>query len=298
LLPDTIVGMSQRLGRRNSASVRPSSRPGWIASLSELRASRGLLVNLTLREIRGKYKRTALGQAWSLLNPVAQMATYSIVFSIVLRGNHPKPGNPSGVDVFALWLTCALLPWLFFQNVLNSGMGALISNANLIQKVYFPRAALVISSGLAFLFTFSIEMSVLTVALLAFGGSPLLCLPATIFFMLVLFAFGLGLSFLLAIGNVYFRDTQHFVSIAMQLWFYATPIIYPISVISGSHPQVVKYYRLNPIERFTEVFRNTMYDGRWPTLADSVYVIVWALVALALGYAVFTRYEGRLAEEL
>ena len=84
----------------------------------------------------------------------------------------------------------------------------------------------------------------------------------------------------------------------MQLWFYATPIIYPISVISGSHPSVVKYYRLNPIERFTEVFRNTMYDGRWPSLANTGYVVAWAVVALVLGYAVFNRYEGRLAEEL
>ncbi len=278
--------------------MRAGSTGRWGSSLAELRNSRGLLVNLTLREIRGKYKRTALGQLWSLLNPVAQMVTYSVVFSIVLRGNHPKAGNPSGLDVFALWLTCGLLPWLFFQNVMTSGMGALIANANLIQKVYFPRSALVISSGLALVFTFTIEMSVLTIALLVFGGSPLLYLPATLFYMVVLFGLGLGLSFILSIGNVYFRDTQHFISIAMQIWFYATPIIYPISVVSGSHPGAVKYYRLNPIERFTEIFRNTMYDGRWPTFADGAYVVVWAVAALVIGYGVFIRYEGRLAEEL
>jgi ABC-type polysaccharide/polyol phosphate export permease len=268
-----------------------------VSVVADLRSSREVLINLTLREIRGKYKRTVLGQAWSLLNPVAQMATYSVVFAIVLRA-HPDPGKPSGLNVFALWLTCALLPWLFFQNLLMNGMSSLITNANLIQKVYFPRSTLVISSGLALLVTFSLEMSVLFVTLLIFGGAPLLYLPATIFFMLLLFAFGLGLSLMLSIANVYFRDTQHFVSIALQVWFYATPIIYPISVVGGAHPSAVFFMRLNPVERFAEVFRSTLYDGRWPSLASTLFVVGCAAVALVTGYAVFGRYEGRLAEEL
>lgn len=268
------------------------------ASLVEIASARELLMNLTLREIRGKYKRTALGQIWSLLNPVAQMLTYSAVFSILLR-NTPPPGSPSHLDVFALWLTCALLPWLFFSNVLNVGMTSVISNANLIQKVYFPRMALVISSALALLFTFSIEMSVLVVALLLFGGSPLLFLPVTAFFMIVLALFALGFALMLAVANVYFRDTQHFVPIVLQVLFYSAPIIYPIQVLATSgHKRLIPYYRLNPIERFTEVFRNTLYDGRMPTLANTLYVSAWALGTLVVGYLVFQAYEGRLAEEL
>jgi ABC-type polysaccharide/polyol phosphate export permease len=225
------------------------------------------------------------------------MLTYSIVFTILLKST-PPPGAPSGLDVFALWLSCGLLPWLFFANVLNNGMSALISNSNLIQKVYFPRSALVISSALALLFTFSIEMSVLVVALLLFGGSPLLYLPVTIFFMLILCGLGLGFAFMLSVTNVYFRDTQHFLPIAMQVWFYATPVIYPISIIADKHPGVIKYYRLNPLERFCEIFRNTLYDGRGPTLANSLYVIAWSAAVLVIGYAIFQRHEGRLAEEL
>jgi ABC-type polysaccharide/polyol phosphate export permease len=264
--------------------------------LQDLRSSRDLLVNLTLREIRGKYKRTVLGQAWSLLNPIAQMATYSVVFAIVLRGQ-PDPGY-RGLDVFALWLTCALLPWLFFQGILMGGMGSLIGNVNLIQKVYFPRSTLVISSALALLFTFSIEMSVLVVALLLFGGNPLPLLPLTIGFMLALFGLGLGISFALSIANVYFRDTQHFVSIAMQVWFYATPIIYPLSLIENKYPRAIPYMRLNPMERFSEIFRSTLYDARVPSLSNTLYVLAWTAAMLVLGYFVFSRYEGRLAEEL
>jgi homopolymeric O-antigen transport system permease protein len=264
--------------------------------LTELRGSTDLLRNLTLREIRGKYKRTLLGQLWSLLNPIAMMATYSIVFAIILRGR-PDRGY-HGLDVFALWLTCALLPWLFFQNVLISGMGSLLSNANLIQKVYFPRFTLVVSTALAWLFTFTIEIAVLVVALLIFGGNPLPYLPVTALFMIVLLLFGLGLSFLFAIANVYFRDTQHLISIAMQVWFYATPIIYPIGLVGDKHPGLAKVMRINPLERFGEVFRQTLYYAKLPSLSDSLVVLAWSLGALVVGYFVFSRFQDRLAEEL
>lgn len=271
-----------------------------MSALEELRSSRELLVNLTLREIRGKYKRTVLGQTWSLLNPIAQMLIYTLVFGFFLR-NDPGPGHPSGLHVFALWLSAALLPWLYLQNVINGGMGSLVGNANLILKVYFPREALVISSAMSYLFTHAIEMGVLVVAIFLFGGNPLLYLPATIFFMLLMTAFGLGLAFMLSVANVYFRDTQHFIAIFIQLWFYLTPIIYPLSVVENHDKKyhwLVVLYRLNPLERFSEVFRNTLYDERWPSLSNTLFLVVVSSVALVLGRAIFNRYAGRLAEEL
>jgi ABC-2 type transport system permease protein len=271
-----------------------------VKTLATLYSSRELLKNLTLREIKGKYKRTVFGQAWSLLNPVAQMAIYSLVFGFVLRSN-PDPGDPSGLDVFALWLCAALLPWLFFQNVVSSGMMSLVSNANLIQKVYFPRSTLVVSNALSWLFTFSIEMCVLVVALLIVGGEPLEYLPIIIFLMVLLAMFATGVAFMLSIANVYFRDTQHFLAILMQLWMYATPIIYPIKLIEEKDKQyhgLLTVYRLNPMERFSEAFRNGLYDNRWPTVTNMAVLVVVSVVVLGVGYAIFMRYEGRLAEEL
>jgi ABC-type polysaccharide/polyol phosphate export permease len=269
-----------------------------VSALADLRASRDLLVNLTQREIKGKYKRTALGQVWSLLNPVAVMAMYAVVFAFVLRVR-PEAGDPSGLDVFALWLACALLPWMFFNNVVTSGMGSIVGNANLIQKVYFPRETLVLSNSFSWLFTFAIEMAVLVLATLLFGGEPLLLVPVTIILMALLAAFATGIALLLAIANVYFRDTQHFVGILMQLWFYATPIVYPVSLVTESaSPTVAALYRLNPMERFSEAFRNTIYDGRLPSLATTTYIVVVSLLTLVVGYVVFRRREGRLAEEL
>lgn len=225
------------------------------------------------------------------------MATYAVVFAFVLRAR-PEAGDPSGLDVFALWLAAALLPWMFFNNVVVSGMNAVVGNANLIQKVYFPRETLVLSNSFSWLFTFCIEMIVLIVATLLFGGQPLLLVPVTAFLMILLVAFGTGIAFLLAVANVYFRDTQHFVTIFMQLWFYATPIVYPVSLVVDANPAIATVYRLNPMERFSEAFRNTVYDGRLPTLNTTIYLVVVSLVVLMIGYSVFRRRQGRLAEEL
>jgi ABC-type polysaccharide/polyol phosphate export permease len=281
-----------RGGRRNRSSV--------VSALAELRSSRELLLNLTMREIKGKYKRTVLGQAWSLLNPIAQMVIYSLVFGFVLRVK-PGVGNPSGLSVFALWLSAGLVPWLFFNNVVTSGTSAILNNANLISKVYFARETLVISNMLSWLFTHAIEMSVVVVATFAFGGTPFLYLPATIFFIVLLAFFGLGVSYALSVANVYFRDTQHFITLFMQMWLYATPILYSIDLVKAhakTHPDVFFIYRLNPMERFTEVFRNTIYDGRWPSLSNTIFLTLVSLAVLVAGRTIFLRFADRLAEEL
>ena len=132
---------------------------------TDLVSSRELLSNLTSREVKGKYKRTLLGQLWSLINPLAQMLIFTAVFSFVIRVQ-PDKGSPSGLDVFALWLMCGLLPWNFFANVLGGGMGSLVSSENLIKKVYFPRVVLPVSNAASIVVTWLGEMVVLIVALL------------------------------------------------------------------------------------------------------------------------------------
>jgi len=277
-----------------------------VSVFSELRDSRELVVNLTRREVKGKYKRTALGQLWSLANPIASMLVYTVVFSVIIKVPH-EPGDPSRLNVFALWLMCALLPWSFFTNVVTGGMGALVGNENLIKKVYFPRAALVVASTFSALFTWSIEMLVLAAVLLVVGASILPWLPLVIVFMAVLALFALGVSLLLSIANVYFRDTQHFVAILFQIWFYMTPILYPISLVAERSDKMspmigpftlLDIYRLNPMAAFAEVFRNLMYDNRMPATGAMVACVASAVVASVLGNAVFVRHSKRLAEAL
>lgn len=271
------------------------------SGVRELAASHELLRNLTLSEIRGKYKRTALGHGWSLLNPIAQIALYSVVFSYVLRINIGHPSH-SGLDVFVLWLSAALLPWLFFSTVLQSGLGALVGNANLIKKVYFPREALIVSALFSCLFTFGIELTVLHVAVLLYGGTVSVPLIVTTLFLVVLLSiFAIGISLVLSVTNVYFRDTQHLATLFLFAWFYATPIMYPATLISaraGADSTLFRVYRLNPMERFSEAFRNTIYDAQLPALSTVTYLVLVSGATLLVGHVVFRRLEGRLAEEL
>jgi len=275
----------------------------FLTSLRDLGSSRELVGNLTLREVRGKYKRTALGQLWSLLNPLATMVIFTVVFGVLLRVEVP-PGSPSGIDVFALWLMCGLIPWTFMSNAVTGGMSALVANANLVTKVYFRREVLVAANVFSWDVTFGIEFLVLSAALLAFGAMVLPWLPLVIVFGLVLTAFGLGLALMLAVANVYFRDTQHFLSIFMQFWFYATPIVYPATLVPdstellGVRIPLRTLYELNPMEHFVAVFRALLYDNRFPELGDVIFTVGAATVALLAGWTIFRRYEPRLAEEL
>jgi len=272
----------------------------------DLRASKEILSNLTMREVRGKYKRSVLGQTWSLLNPIASLAIYTVVFGFVLRAQ-PPPGEPSGIDIFTLWLACALLPWNFFANTVTGGMNALLGNANLVQKVYFPRYTLIVSNMLAGLVTFGFELLVLAVIAVLCGSQVWIWIPLVIVFVVFLALFGLGIGLMLSIANVYFRDTAQFVGIGMQVWFYATPIVYPVTLIAaqqlkweaeGRNIPLVWLYSLNPMERFVTIFRNLLYDNRLPAWGDMGYCIGAAAVSLGLGAMVFAKYQARIAEEL
>lgn len=280
-----------------------------VSTLAELRDARELLRNLTLREVRGKYKRTALGQGWSLLNPLASMAIFTLVFGVLLKAN-PPVGDPSGLDVFALWLAAGLLPWAFFSGAVTTGMQALLTNANLLKKVYFPREVLVTASVLSFVVSFATELAVLTGALLLFGGQPLPWLPLVAVAVALLTAFALGLALALAIANTYFRDTSYLMAIVFQFWFYLTPIVYPVTLVDqtvaargglslfGWDLPASQLYALNPMNRFVDVFRTLLYDNRLPSWQDWSGVTLSAAVSLLVGVAVFRRFAGRLVEEL
>ena len=274
--------------------------------LEPFTASPELLKNLVLREVRGQYKRTVLGNFWSLLNPLATMLIYTIVFGLLLKVD-PERGNPSGLDIFALWLMVGLIPWTFFSRALTNGMGAIVDNVNLVQKVYFPRHLLVTSTILAASVTFGFEMFALVVVLLVVGGMPLPWIPVALIFMALLTLLALGLGWILGVANVYFRDTQHLVGLLLQFWFYATPILYPLHLVSGFEAElkadgiflpITLVFELNPMERFTQVFRSLLYDNTWPAADDALFCVVSAVVSAVVGYAVFKRYSGRVAEEL
>lgn len=271
----------------------------------ELWFSRELLGNLVLRETRGQYKRTLLGRLWSLLNPIASMLIYTFIFSVVFR-LQPEPGDPSGLDIFPLWLMCGLLPWAFFAGALNATSNSLIVNAGLISKVYFPRSVLPLAAVGTLGTNWLLEMAVLVVALLIVGAQVFLWLPGTVLLMIVLALFASGLGLMLSIVNIYFRDVQYLLTILLQLWMYLTPIIYPASLIRdlsdrvgglvGTQITVFDIYMLNPMYHFVAAFRQLLYDNRWPDLIHIVTCLGWTVAAVVIGVAVFSRHQKKIAE--
>ena len=275
--------------------------------LSDIWGSRELLQNLTNREVRGKYRRTALGQLWSLANPIAAILIYTFIFSFLFR-LPAQVGDPSGLNNYALWLVCGLLPWLFFNRVLTIGVDSLVANAGLIQKVYFPRIVLPLSLANATLFTWLLEMGVLVVALSLLGSFVLPWLPLLAVFMVVFALFSVVVAMLLSIANVYFRDLSYLLTIVLQFWFYLTPILYPVDMVAtqsdrlgglaGTSVTLLNLYQLNPVEGFIEIFRNLLYDNAMPELSRILIALAWAVGAFGAGVWLYSKKERQMAELL
>ena len=214
-----------------------------MTTVSEISRHRELFANLTLRELRGKYKRSVLGWGWSLLNPLAQMAIYSLVFGFFLKVD-PPVGDPSGLHVFAFFLLCGLLPWTFLANALTGGMGVAARQRQPGEEGVVPaRAARGRHRRRSFGVSFLIELGVLAVAAAhrRQHGAPVAAARRSVV-ALVQTVFVLGLALALSVWSVYFRDLQYLVGIVLQIWFYATPIVYPVSVVEDAledHPMLL-----------------------------------------------------------
>jgi ABC-type polysaccharide/polyol phosphate export permease len=274
-----------------------------MTTVAEYRSSKELFANLALRELRSKYKRSFLGWTWSMLNPLVNTLVYTVLFAYLFRAKVPV-GDPSGLNVYALYLLCALLPWNFFQTSVMSSVGSLVGNGNLIKKTYFPRELLPASSVGAALVSHLIEMGLLLAILLCFGDYyALFWLPFTVLIIALTAIFGLGLGLFFSILNVYFRDVEHFLAIFFLLWLYAGPIVYPSTYVSdhhfpGTHLNLLTVLKINPMTDMSLLFRATMFSGTHPNWLELAYYAAWAFGALALGLKVFSRMEGHLAEEL
>ena len=275
--------------------------------LQEVWRSRELLLNLASREVRGKYKRTVFGQLWSLANPLALMLIYTLVFGVLFQSN-PLPGDPSGLNVFALWLLCGLLPWIFFSTVVSASAASLVDNSNLIQKVSFSRIVLPLSTVGASAYNWLFEMAVLLVALTIAGAFVLPWIPLLLVVMALLAVFAAGVGMLFSIANVYFRDTQYLLTIVLQLWIYLTPIIYPIERVAGASANrgglfgtpitILGLYDLNPMVHFVALFRQVLYDNRWPDGFEWLICLCWSMVSVGVGMLMFRKNERNLAETL
>lgn len=260
------------------------------SSLRELYAYRDLLRGFTVRELKLKYKGSALGIAWSLLNPLLMMAIYTVVFTHVLRFGSKVP------NYWALVLT-GIVFWTFFSTSLISASASFVRNGHLITKVYFPVEALPFSMVLAQFINFVITLVILLAAVLIKGipvGPPLILLPVLVLATLVL---ALGAAALFASVTVFFRDVEHLVQIALTALFYLTPVIYPLdpNVIPA---QYLRYLKLNPLAWYLDSFHDVVVRGVWPSWTLFLLSVAFSTVMLVVGYLSFLRVRPRLPEEV
>ncbi len=261
-----------------------------------------LLLNLTLRDLRSKYKRSVLGWTWSVLNPLVAVVVYSAVFSIFLR-IEPSVGDPSGLDSYAVFLLVTLLPWQFHVTSLTEANRSITANSSLITKIFFPRWVLPTSAVLARFLTLIVEMFVLLVLIALWEGHiAFQWIPVVAALMILQLLFTIGLALIISAANVYFRDIQHFLMVALQPWMFLTPILYPLNLVPTDKEFLgVSYrtlYQLNPMVSWAKAYRNVLYDLRFPSLERWLAILAATFIVLYLGFKIFNRLEPRMAEEV
>ncbi len=246
-----------------------------------------VIQNLVSQDLRVRYQRSLLGFFWTLLNPILMMATLSVVFSNLIRAH--------GAENYALYLFSGMVPWALLASTVNDASICVIANEVLIRKIYVPKLVFPVSRLLLNLTMLVLSMTALFVMMIPLGASfhlSLLLLPVV----LILYAtFVLGLSLIVCIVNTFYRDFGHLITVLLQAWYFATPIIYPLSYL----PESIQWkFRLNPAYPFIRLFQVIIHDGDWPSGVLLGITTGIAATVLALGYATFKAYEDKLVFRL
>jgi ABC-type polysaccharide/polyol phosphate export permease len=255
---------------------------------------RELFGNLFRRDLQAKYRGSALGVLWTIVNPIMLMGVYLLVFSVVLKARF------ANVPHYPLFLLSGLAIWTFFAAALQSATRSMLDNANLIRKIRFPRQLVPLSVVGAHLVSFAVMLVLLLVlnaiVLPRVRATELLAIP------LALLVVGLVSGFSLAAAslNVIFRDVEFIVAALLVPLFFLTPIIYPLtSGTLAEHRHVIAVIHwANPLSPAVEAVRAPLFLGTLPRWSDALYLVVASLVSLALGAFVFTRVDDQIAIEV
>lgn len=254
--------------------------------IRELIKYRNLIWVLAWVDFKQRYKNSVLGYFWSLLEPLLMFAILYLVFSNLMTVH---------VEHYQLFLLQGIIMWSFFTRSTTASLMAIAGKPQLIKKVYFPRDILVISACITALLMSIFELVVFSVFLLFFHiplSLNILFLPVVIF---LFFLMAVGTALMLSALNVFFRDIQYIWALILQVGFFATPVIYPLSIFPQYLLKILSY---NPLAQVIFVARDVTLYSRGPNAASFMFVIFIAVVLLGIGYAVFSRFEPRFAEEL
>jgi lipopolysaccharide transport system permease protein len=264
-----------------------SARPSLLASLSELVAFRELLWTLTIREIKVRYAQSFLGVSWAIAQPLALMLTFTLFFGRFA-------GIPSDGLPYPLFSYSALLPWTFFTTCLAFGVPSLVTNTTLVTKIYFPREILPLASVLSALVDFAAAALAYVALMIIYQVMPTsACIYLPLLF-LVQLLFAIAATFFLSAINVSYRDVRYALPLVTQIWLYATPVIYPLSVVP-EHLRMT-YLGVNPMASVIDGYRRVLVAGQPPDLDMLGLSAITALALLVCSYWYFKRAERGFAD--
>lgn len=245
-----------------------------------------LLMNLTRREVKGRYSQSFFGVAWAIAQPLATMAVFTIVFSRLAK-------MPSGGAPYPLFAFAALVPWFFFMNSVASGTMSLVTYRNIVTKTYFPREIIPLAQICSRLIDFS-AAAVLYAVLMTYYGVGLggWALLAPMFFVLLV-VFTAGFTFATAGANVFYRDINPVVQIALQLWLYLTPVAYPLAAVPDRFRWL---FVLNPLSAIVEGFRSSLIFNRPPDVPLTLISAAMTLTLFVAAFATFKRIDKYFAD--
>ncbi len=254
--------------------------------LMQLVSARDLVLAWTGRTIRGRYQQSMLGWLWAIVQPAASVAIFTILFTLIIPVD-------TGSTPYVLFAYTAIVPWTFFSSSLMDMTGSLVQNMNLVTKIYFPREALPLATMLARLMDFGVAAGLLVILMLIYRVPPFpvgwIFLPIIL---AVLLALVVGLGLACAALNVYTRDIDPFLKLVIQVWFYASPVIYPVTLV----PEWLKpFYFLNPMAGIIQSFRDVLLDSTLP----GSYLALAGLISFAclvVGYWFFKKVEFQFAD--
>ncbi len=259
--------------------------------LKEIYEYRQMIFRLVRKELRGRYKGSALGFFWTFLNPLLQLIVYTMVFSVIMR---------SGIEQYYLFLFVALVPWIFFSASLTGGATSILGSADMIKKIYFPREvmpiAYVTSAFVNMVLSFFVVFAVLLVT--GYGMNPiaLLYLPVI---MLVEYLLGLGIALLTSALTVFFRDLAYILGIVAMAWQFLTPVMYSQDMVEEALPDsLLQLWNLNPMTPIINAYRDILYYKTTPQIDTLAAAVVLGVVILVMGEIVFVKLQKGFAEEL
>ena len=257
----------------------------------ELLRYRSLLWTLAWRDVRVRYKQSVLGIAWAMFVPLAMMLVFTFIFTRVV---------PVKTDVpYAIFAYCGLLPWQFFSSATTTAANSLIANRALVTKIYFPSEVFPLSSIIASFVDFMVGSLVLVglMVYFSFTGSSITVSWTVFFVIIIIFVqilFTAGVSFFLAMGNLFFRDVRYIYSVMITLWMFASSVVYPMKV---SDPRLQKILNLNPMTPILDAYRDVLLRGKLPDINTLGYAFIISIVIFLLGWIIFYKMQCKFAEK-